>query len=181
MKQEIMTWLKTQAATQEWLEKHYRGRMAYQTGRGKIFALSFSDYVDLWGLRKLKQVAKLIEDGKLTKRMRHPDRGWVLSWTSKEAREAGEMNITTARILQRNSSKHRFYLKAGDTHTDAAKRKIGDAKRGKSLSEDHKQAIREARIGVPQSAEHKAKRIAAIRATKQRQSEARARLVAQPA
>ncbi len=28
MKQEIMTWLETQAATQEWLEKHYRGRMA---------------------------------------------------------------------------------------------------------------------------------------------------------
>ncbi len=86
--------------------------------------------MDLWGLRKLKQVAELIETGKLTKRMRHPDRGWVLSWISKEAREAGEMNITTARILQRNSSKHRFfYLQAGDTHTDAAKRKIGDAKR----------------------------------------------------
>ncbi len=33
MKQEIMTWLETQAATQEWLEKHYRGRMAYQTSR----------------------------------------------------------------------------------------------------------------------------------------------------
>ncbi len=165
------------AAIQEWLEKHYRGRMAYQIGRGKIFALSFSDYVDLWGLRKLKQVAKLIEEGKLTKRMRHPDRGWVLSWTSKEARETGVMNITTARILQRNSSKHRFYLKAGDTHTDTAKRKIGDAKRGKSLSEDHKQAIREARIGVAQSADHKAKRIAAMKATKQRQREAKAQLL----
>lgn len=136
--------------------------------------------MDLWGLRKLKQVAKLIEEGKLTKRMRI-DRGWVLSWTSKEARETGVMNITTARILQRNSSKHRFYLKAGDTHTDTAKRKIGDAKRGKSLSEDHKQAIREARIGVAQSAGHKAKRIAAMKATKQRQREAKAQLAVQPA
>ncbi|WP_342106140.1 hypothetical protein [Methylobacterium sp. SI9] len=180
MKQEIKTWLETQAATQQWLERKYRGHMAYQVGRGKVFALSFSDYVDLWGLRKLREVARLIETGKLTKRMRHPDRGWVLSWISKEAREAGEMNITTARILQRNSSKHRFYLQAGDTHTDAAKRKIGDAKRGKTLSETHKQAIREARIGVPQSAEHKAKRIAAIKATKQRQRDAQAQLAIQP-
>jgi hypothetical protein len=179
MNQQIMTWLETKGATKDWLEKHYRGRQAYQTNRGKIFALSFSDYVDLWGLRRLKEVDKLIETGKLTRRMRHPDRGWVLSWTSKEAREAGEMNCTTARILQRNSSKHRFYLKAGDTHTEAAKLKIGDAKRGKPLSDTHKQAIREARLGVTQSEEHKAKRIAAIRATKQRQREQQAQLAAQ--
>ncbi|WP_342166992.1 hypothetical protein [Methylobacterium sp. SD21] len=181
MTHEIKSWLETQAATQQWLEKHYRGRMAYQVSRGKIFALSFADYVNLWGLRKLREVAKLIETGKLTRRMRHPDKGWVLSWISKEAREAGEMNATTARILQRNSSKLRFYLQAGDTHTDVAKRKIGDAKRGKALSDAHKQAIREARIGVKQSAEHKAKRIAAMRATKQLQRERRAQSAAQPA
>lgn len=173
MRQEIKEWLDVQMATMEWLEVHYRGREKYQTGRGIQFALTFSEYVDLWGIKKLKQVTKLIDSGKIGSRMRHPEKGWVLSWISREAREMGEMNSATARILQRNSSKHRFYLKAGDTHTDDAKRRIGDAKRGKPLSSEHKQSIRASRLGVPQSAEHKAKRIAAIRATKQLQRESR--------
>jgi hypothetical protein len=171
MRQEIKEWLDAEPATLAWLEKHYQGRESYQTGRGIRFALTFSEYVNLWGLAKLKQVTALIAAGKIDKRMRHPNKGWVLSWASKEAREAGEMNSNTARILQRNSSKHRFFLKPGDTHTDDAKRRIGDAKRGRPLSKEHKQAIRETRLGVQQSEEHKAKRIAAIKATKQRQRE----------
>lgn len=173
MRQEIKEWLNAQPATLAWLEAHYQGREKYQTGRGIQFALTFSEYVNLWGIKKLKQVTKLIESGRIGNRMRHPEKGWVLSWISREAREAGEMNSATARILQRNSSKHRFYLKTGDKHTDDAKRRIGDAKRGKPLSDEHKQSIRESRLGVPQSEEHKAKRFAAIRATKQRQRELR--------
>lgn len=129
MRQEINEWLVAQPAIMDWLEAHYQGREKYQTGRGIRFALKFSEYVNLWGIKKLKQVTKLIESGRIGNRMRHPEKGWVLSWISREAREAGEMNCATARILQRNSSKHRFYLKAGDTHTDDAKRRIGDAKR----------------------------------------------------
>src|SRR6478735_884042 len=103
MRPERKEWLDEQDATAAWLEAHYQGRKSYQTGRGIRFALTFSQYVDLWGIKKLKQVAKLIASGKIAKRMGHPEKGWVLSWTSKEAREAGEMNFTTARILQRNS------------------------------------------------------------------------------
>jgi hypothetical protein len=181
MRPEIKAWLAAQPDTLAWLEKHYLGRESYQTGRGIRFALTFSEYVDLWSIKNLKLASKLIATGKIGKRMRDPDKGWVLSWASKKARETGEMNSTTARILQRNSSKHRFYLQAGDTHTDDAKRRIGDAKRGKSLSKEHKQSIREARLGVPQSEEHKAKRIAAIRATKQQQREERLALAARAA
>ncbi len=42
MKQEIKTWLDAQASTQEWLEKHYRGRMAYQVGRERHSRYLFS-------------------------------------------------------------------------------------------------------------------------------------------
>nr|WP_083916184.1 hypothetical protein [Methylobacterium sp. B34] len=173
MRLEIKKWLDGQDATAAWLEAHYQGRKSYQTGRNIRFVLTFSQYVELWGMKRLKQVAKLIAAGRIARRMRHPEKGWVLSWISKKARKAGEMNFTTARILQRNSSKYRFYLKAGDTHNDEAKRRIGDAKRGKPLSKGHKEAIRDARLGVSQSEEHKAKRIAAIRATKQRKREER--------
>ncbi|MGT2477900.1 hypothetical protein ACU4GR_01250 [Methylobacterium oryzae CBMB20] len=156
-----------------WLERQFARARSYQTGRGTQFDLTFDDYVDLWRLRRLQKVVLLMKAGRLKNRMRHPDRGWVLSWSNKNARKSGVMNRHTACIIQRLTSKLRFYLQKGERHTDAARARIGAAKRGKPLSVAHKQAIRAARTGVAQSEEHKRKRIAAIRATKQRQREER--------
>ena len=168
MENVVDIWLSDNPATLEWLERQYRGRASYHAGRNIKFNLPFHDYICLWKLRRLKEVAKLIENGEITRRMRHPQKGWVLSWTNKAARAGGEMNATTACIMQRETSKRRFYLQAGDQHTEAAKQRIGDAKRGKPLSDRHKQAISKARTGVPQSEEHKRKRIEAMKATKAR-------------
>jgi hypothetical protein len=168
MENVVDIWLWNNPATLEWLEKQYNRCAIYQAGRNINFNLPFYDYVCLWKLRRLKEVAKLIENGRISRRMRHPEKGWVLSWTNKAARAGGEMNVTTACILQRETSKRRFYLQAGDKHTEAAKQRIGDAKRGKPISAKHKQAISKARTGVPQSEEHKRKRIEAMKATKAR-------------
>jgi hypothetical protein len=168
MESMIEFWLEKNPDTLAWLEQHYRGRADYHAKRNISFNLPFDEYIHLWKLRRLKEVAKLIENGRITRRMRHPQKGWVLSWTNKAARAGGEMNATTACIIQRETSKRRFYLQAGDKHTEAAKQRIGDAKRGKPISAKHKQAISKARTGVPQSEEHKRKRIEAMKATKAR-------------
>ena len=167
---EIMleTWVQENPDTLAWLQRQYQRCATYQAGRNIRFNLPFYEYIYLWKLRRLKEVAKLIESGQISRRMRHPQKGWVLSWTNKAARACGEMNVTTACVLQRETSKRRFYLQAGDQHTEAAKQRIGDAKRGKPLSDRHKQAISKARTGVPQSEEHKRKRIEAMKATKAR-------------
>jgi methylphosphotriester-DNA--protein-cysteine methyltransferase len=173
MHPEIKKLLNAHADLEAWLQQRYADARRYQVSRGTQFELTFADYIDLWRLRRLRQVLELMRTGRLLKRMRHPDRGWVLSWSNKDAREAGVMNKHTACIIQRLTSKLRFYLQKGERHTEAARAKIGAAKRGKPLSEAHKEAIRAARTGVAQSEEHKRKRIAAIRATKQRQREER--------
>ena len=164
-----------------WLERQFARARSYQTGRGTQFDLTFDDYVDLWRLNRLKKVLQLMKASHLRSRMRHPDRGWVLSWRNKDARKRGVMNKHTACIIQRLTSKLRFFLQKDERHTDAARAKIGAAKRGKPLSEAHKQAIRNARTGIAQTEEHKRKRIEAIRATKQRQREERLALTARTA
>jgi len=44
----------------------------------------------------------------------------------------------------------------GLRHTAEARRRIGDARRGRSLSEDHRRKLSEAHSGVPLSPEHRA-------------------------
>ena len=122
------TWLNTQPDTRAWLDRQFTRAERYQKGRGIQFDLTFDEYVDLWTLKNLKKVASLIKQGRIGSRMRHPDKGWVLSWSSKAARSSGVMDKSTARVLQRQTSKLRFYLQVGDKHTEAAKKKIGDAK-----------------------------------------------------
>jgi hypothetical protein len=181
MHPKIQNLLRSHPDMRTWLEQQFARAERYQTSRGIHFELTFEEYADLWGPKRLNDAVQLMKAGRLLARMRHPDRGWVLSWSNKNARKTGVMNKHTARILQRLTSKLRFYLQKGERHTDAARAKIGAAKRGKPLSVAHKEAIRAARTGVAQSEEHKRKRIAAIRATKQRQREERLALMARAA
>lgn len=181
MHPKIQIMLESDADLHAWLERQFARARSYQIGRGTQFDLTFDEYVDLWRLNRLKKVVQLMKAGRLRSRMRHPDRGWVLSWSNKAARKTGVMNKHTACIIQRLTSKLRFYLQKGERHTEAARAKIGAAKRGKPLTAAHKEAIRAARTGVAQSEEHKRKRIEAMRATKRRQREERLVLTAQAA
>jgi hypothetical protein len=154
----------TDTTVGDWLEQRFEKSKAYQTARGIRFELTFEEYIKLWSADKIRKLEKYAAAGDLDRRMRHPDKGWVLSWASKEARKAGVMNKDTARVLTRKTSEIRFFMQKGERHTEAAKKAIGDAHRGKKISEKHRNDISKARMGVKQSEEHRRKRSEAMRA-----------------
>ena len=150
-----------------WLFQQYEKSKSYQMAKGIIFNLSFLEYQSLWQCQS-KKLNYWYGSGKLDTFMRHPQQGLVLSWRSKELRAAGVMDATTACVITRANSEKRFFLQAGEQHTEEAKKRIGDGQRGRKRSDKHKAAISRARKGQPQSKEQIAKRVAATRATKER-------------
>jgi hypothetical protein len=160
--------IKTMADTTvtHWLKRRFENSKVYQAKRGIRFDLSFEDYLSLWSADKLRQLEKYAAKGNIDRRMGHKEKGWVLSWVSKEARKAGVLNKDTARVLTRKTSEMRFFMQKGERHTAAAKKAIGDAHRGKKISEEHRRAISASKKGVKQSEEHKRKRVDNARATR---------------
>jgi hypothetical protein len=55
-------------------------------------------------------------------------------------------------------------MQKGERHSEAAKKAIGAAHRGKKISDEHRNDISKARKGVKQSEEHKRKRSESMRA-----------------
>ena len=151
-----------------WLWGQYSRAKAYQTDQGITFNLTFLEYQALWKKDQLEKLIYWHKHNRLVSAMKHRDRGFVLSWRSKADRKAGVMDKTTARILTREKSRQRFYLQPGETHSEDAKKRIGDAQRGRKRSAEHKAAISRARKGTKQSQEHIDARVAATKATKQR-------------
>src|SRR5687768_4048901 len=100
----------TDTTVSHWLEQRYEKSKVYQTEQGIHFDLSFEEYLNLWSADKIRKLEKYAAAGDLDRRMRHPDKGWVLSWSSKEARKAGVMNRDTARVLTRKTSETRFFM-----------------------------------------------------------------------
>jgi hypothetical protein len=158
----------TDTTVSNWLEQRFEKSKAYQTARGIRFELTFEEYIKLWSADKIRKLEKYAATGDLDRRMRHPDKGWVLSWASKEARKAGVMNTDTARVLTRKTSEVRFFMQKGERHTQAAKDAIGKAHRNKTISQEHREKISGARKGTKQTEEHKRKRVEAARATRER-------------
>jgi hypothetical protein len=149
-----------------WMHGHYTRARDYQTSRGIEFKLTFLEYQSLWSPKKLEKLVYWHQSGRIAKAMKHPRHGYVLSWRAKADRASGILDITTARIITRAASEKRFFLQAGETHSEAAKIKIGDAQRGRIRSAAHKAAISKARAGTKQTPEQIAKRVAATKATK---------------
>ena len=154
--------------TLAWLQATYDKAEKYQTGNGVTFALSFSEYIALWSIHRLRYLEKLVLKNEIKNFQKNPKYAWVLSWRKKSDKAAGILNKDTARILLRWQSEQRFYIQKGETQSPAARRKISDARRGKPLSAKHRRAIGDARLGVKQSEAHKLKRIEAMKATKAR-------------
>lgn len=115
----------------KWLWGQYSRAKVYQTEKGITFNPTFLEYQGLWKKAQLEKLVYWHESDRLEKAMKHRDKGFVLSWRSKADRKAGVMDKTTARILTREKSRQRFYLQPGETHSEDAKKRIGDAQRGR--------------------------------------------------
>src|SRR3712207_873658 len=82
----------TDTTVSHWLEQRYENSKTYQTEQGIRFELTFEEYLNLWSADKIRKMEEYAAAGDLDRRMRHKEKGWVLSWSSKDARKARVMN-----------------------------------------------------------------------------------------
>jgi len=112
----------------DYLQRCYDSAKAYQTSKGRGFALTFSDYIQLWGTRRITKLTSLKDDGRLHVRMGDKAFGWVLTWRSRKAFLTGCMDRDTAQITTRQASKQACTLSKGEKHTPEAIEKIRAAR-----------------------------------------------------
>ncbi len=96
LKSEII--IMTDTTVSHWLEQRFEKSKAYQTARGIRFELTLEEYLNLWSADNIRKMEKYAAAGDLDQRMRHKEKGWVLSWASKEVRKARVMNKDTALV-----------------------------------------------------------------------------------
>lgn len=95
--------------------------------------MTLDEYLSLWTKHRVATIQKKKDQGGnalhyyLTGAFRP-----VCSWVSRDAMvKGGTMTVLNAKIRSAEDSKRLFQFKAGDKHGDAAKARIGAAKRGK--------------------------------------------------
>ena len=156
------------AYMQSWFDKVAQK----QTKRGITFALTFDEFLELWGTRRLATMQKHMEDGSIYARMSGNNPfAFVVTWKSYAAKQAGVMNSETAQVCTRSKSKADNGMRKGDKHSQAVKDRISASKQGKTHSESHRLALSQALIGKkrgPMTEEHKAKLSAAMKAARAR-------------
>ena len=156
---------KLDAFLQGWLETS----RAYQASKGRVCALTYAEFLELWGAKRLRVMDKYMADGSIYNRMNAGNGyGFTLTWKSYAAKQTGVLNMETAQVCMRDKSRRDNAMKKGDEHTQEAKDRISAAKRGKTHSAAHRQAISESMKGMkrgPMSQAEKDKRSATLKAT----------------
>ncbi len=140
------------------LEKFLRGRYesskAYQESEGRVFDISWDEYLVLWKRKRyfyntLRQ--KMLFGDPMAFML--SDKGYVLSWKNKNAFMDGICSIHTMEIKTKEMSKRVCHMQSGDTHSQKSKDKIRDARTGTKHSRDTKMAISASLTGVPKSSQ----------------------------
>lgn len=158
----------------EQLDTYLRGWFAksrdYQLKEGRLFELTYEDFIELWGTRRLLTMEQHLSNGSVYNRMNAANLfGYVLTWKSYSAAQTGVMTKENAQVCIRSKSIADNKMKKGDKHKPSARAKISAAKQGKTHSASHKQNISASLTGVkkgPMSAEHKANLSAAMKASR---------------
>ncbi len=139
---------------ENFLRGRYESSKAYQESWGRVFDISWDEYLVLWKRKRhfyntLKH--KMLFGDPLGFML--SDDGYVLSWKNKNAFMDGICSVHTMEIKTKEMSKRVCHMQSGDTHSQESKDKIRDARTGTKQSDATKQAISASLSGTPKSAE----------------------------
>lgn len=152
-----------------YLNSWYETAKAKQTKRGVAFHLSFDEFLELWGTRRLRTMQKHMDDGTIYKRMNGENPfAFVFTWKNYRAKQQGVMCRETAQVCTRQKSRMDCSMKKGDEHTPSAKAKIAAKKLGIPRDDDTKAKISKSMKGKnrkPMSEEQKLVRKLAAQAS----------------
>lgn len=151
----------------------YEKAKARQEAKGKRFLISYGDFLNLWGMRRLRKLAEWMDDGSLYVRQRKHTKdnpnpnGYVLTPIDFAASQANELTPENMTITTRGQSLQNCKMKKGDKHSAKSRGKISQSTTGVPKSDSHRQNISESMKGKntgPMSEEGKAARSAAMKA-----------------
>lgn len=152
-----------------WFEKAKKR----QEEKGKLFHLTYGDFLNLWGKRRIRDLTKWMDDGSLFVRQRKGTKdnpnlnGYVLSPKSFAAAGERVMTADNMEICTRGTALHNCKMKKGDTHREESRARISAKTKGVPKSDAHKLNISQSMIGKntgPMDEDGKASRSAGMRA-----------------
>lgn len=138
------------AYLQSWFEKVH----AKKANKGVTLNLSFQEWLDLWGKRRISSLTKWKDEGSLMARMRRStpddlnDNGYVFSPISFAASQSDVQDKANMQICTRGKAKLDCRMKKGDKHTPQSIARISKSKSGKKNSDDHNRKIAATMTGM---------------------------------
>lgn len=141
------------AAVDAALKAQFLNAVAYQAVKNRRVEMTFEEFLTLVTSSRRQRMERAMASGNFERFMKGRY-GYVLTWKSRQAKEAGVMNLQTAAYLNREDSERACQFGPGDTHTEEAKAKIGEARRGKKASEATRAKLSAQKMGKPLSADH---------------------------
>ncbi|NWK97940.1 hypothetical protein DM806_20210 [Sphingobium lactosutens] len=137
-----------------YLEGWYDKAKKRQEQNEKEFLLSFGEFLNLWGRRRLRTLAQWMDDGSLYARNRKSTKtdpnlnGYVLSPISFAATQQPVRTAQNMQICTRGKALQDCKMKKGDKHSEKSKARISNSTKGKPKSAKHRAKIAASCTGV---------------------------------
>lgn len=148
------------------IANRYEAAKRTQARNNIDFQITLDQFTEMWQVvpNQLKLVRKNLNDGTI-KNLLNSEHGYVCSWLDKQDFINGNpMTHLNAKILPRSQAKRVFWLKEGETQTDAAKEKIRQYRLGQKHSDETKEKQRNYKLGTTDSTETKNRKSEAAKA-----------------
>lgn len=143
------------AAVDAALRAQFANAIAYQEMKKRRVELTEAEFFALVTPSRRQRMERAMVAGNFERFMKGRF-GYVLTWKSRQAKEAGVMNFQTAAYLNREDSERACQFGPGDKHSDESKAAIGKARTGKKASDATRQKMSKAKVGKSRDDETRA-------------------------